>query len=506
MRTLPYPGFSWSFTQHAIGLAADTLYDLLGCAARFEGESSDLGRKITQEIIANDLLTANNRDGVDDAWRDYQQILAELGLIYSTKLAPQLQLTDAGHMYLAGELGYSELIGIQALRYQYPNGQKSTMQKRQKAALGQNVKILPTTVTELQAVHGVLVKPGLLVLRVLLALHEKGLPAELTVDECLAFLLPCKKNSEWPLALSEINTWRKKRTDISKVNKHARRNVQDWFQLLGRTEMFDRVKNKVLLSSQAKSNLGVLCTVMSEQESPNSFWIPTKFDTKDLLTWFDWYGRIDLAIQELANHPLDPEYVERNFVGGVDDEDETAQIDVSLSRDLSLTKLDIESLLKPKVFTPISTVDQKMLDRMNRGLFKRHSKTLLHDRIVASLARKLSAKGATLLDDRNSIDLLAHWPDNSEAIFEIKTVTMRSLPGRLRMAVGQIEEYAYRRRVAVKTSPEKIIVINANISADAWQVDFLGESMDIGLLCTPSEDNFFGYPPSNSVTGKFWSK
>ena len=506
MRALPYPGYSWSFTQHAIGLQAETLYSLLGCAARFEGESSDLGRKITEEIIANNLLTANKRDGVDDAWRDYQQILAELGLIYSTKLTQKLRLTDAGHMYLAGELGYSELIGIQALRYQYPNGQKSTMQSRQKLALGAAADALPSTVTELQSSRGVLIKPGLLVLRILLELYNIGGRADLSVDECLAFLLPCKKNSEWPSALAELITWRTGGSDLSHLNKHARRNVQDWFQLLGRTEMCEKIGKKIVLSAGAKSNSEVLHTILDEQENIKNYWIPTAFDNSTLLTWFDWFGHIGLSIQELATHPLDPEYLEKNFVGGIDEDDDAAQMDFSTSRELCLNELNINTLLQPKVFTPIDKIDQKMLDRINLGSFRRHSKTLLHDRIVASLAKKLGASGATLLDDRNSIDLMARWHDNSEAIFEIKTVTMRSLPGRLRMAIGQIEEYAYRRSVTKKIKPEKIIVINTELPESAWQVDFLVKTMDIGLLCTPGEDHFLGYPPAGSTTGKFWSK
>jgi len=81
-------------------------------------------------MIESNILTSNLRDDVPDAWRDYQQLLAELGLIYSTKISPTLYLTNLAHMFLAGELGFSELVGMQALRYQYPNGQKSTIGAR----------------------------------------------------------------------------------------------------------------------------------------------------------------------------------------------------------------------------------------------------------------------------------------------------------------------------------------------------------------------------------------
>jgi hypothetical protein len=118
-------------SQHAVGLKPDTLYAFLQCAAPFEGEvRGSFGSKITELMIESNILTSNLRDDVPDAWRDYQQLLAELGLIYSTKISPTLYLTNLAHMFLAGELGFSELVGMQALRYQYPNGQKSTIGAR----------------------------------------------------------------------------------------------------------------------------------------------------------------------------------------------------------------------------------------------------------------------------------------------------------------------------------------------------------------------------------------
>jgi hypothetical protein len=167
MRPLPYPGYSWSFTQHAIGTEADTLYKFLSCASLYEGSDKDYGQKINLLMVADGVLTANVRDGVVDAWRDYQQILAELGLIYSTKLNSTLRLTEAAHMYLAGELGYSDLMGVQALRYQYPNGQKYTIQSRLSAELYSANITQPSTLLELQMQAGVLVKPGTLLLRIL---------------------------------------------------------------------------------------------------------------------------------------------------------------------------------------------------------------------------------------------------------------------------------------------------------------------------------------------------
>jgi len=119
-KNLPYSGYSWSFTQHAIALDPETLYNFLKCAAPFEGHGEKQYRTgITRLMIDLGILTPNVRGDVPDAWRDYQQILAELGLIYSTKLSRSLLLTDIGHLYLAGEIGFSELIGMQALQEEF---------------------------------------------------------------------------------------------------------------------------------------------------------------------------------------------------------------------------------------------------------------------------------------------------------------------------------------------------------------------------------------------------
>src|SRR5579872_7159076 len=98
MIQLPYPGHTWSFTQHAIGLEPKTIYDFLNCAAPFVGQKTGYDRRITSLMIAAGILTANEREGVPDAWRDYQQLLAEIGLIYSTKISSTLKITELGHL------------------------------------------------------------------------------------------------------------------------------------------------------------------------------------------------------------------------------------------------------------------------------------------------------------------------------------------------------------------------------------------------------------------------
>lgn len=503
-RHLPYPGHTWSFTQHAVGLTPKTLYDFLKCAAPFEGEVDGYAEKITSLMIASGILTANERDGQPDAWRDYQQLLAELGLIYSTKICRALTITELGQMFLAGEIGFSELIGIQALRYQYPNGQKSTIQSRLRRELAAASVVPPATLTELQANHQVLVKPGLLILRVLIELYLAGHNPSLSPSECQAFLLPCRDNMEWPVALSEIRADRDSPSDIDSVNRHAHRNIQDWFKFLQKSDYFADDSGEIALSTFALSNLDTIKSYCSSQEEMGAFWIPTEFDVPARLGWFRWFGHIPYSAQMIlrAEPENDAEYVEENFVAGLEeerDEDEAIAID---NAGLNLKPVDLEHLGRDSPFTFTGDINA-LVDSLRKGAQKRHAKTLLHDRIVKDLAEAFIGQGATVESDPDSIDLLAVWPDGYSAIFEVKTVTRRSIQGRLRTAIGQVEEYAYRRLSAGSRPSDRVVVVNAEIDESAWQRSFLTEHLQIGLICKPIT-SYSAYAPASSLTKDHW--
>jgi hypothetical protein len=231
-RNLPFPGYSWPFTQHAIAIKAETIYSFLKCAAPFEGEMKGYDKKITALMIEAGILTANTRDGKQDAWRDYQQVLAELGLIYSTSVCPALTLTELGHMYLAGEIGFAELIGMQALRYQYPNGQKWVIQNRLRSELAAASIKCPEKFAELLVEKGVLIKPGSLIFRILIELAKLNADSSLTVSECLIHLLPCISNKDWPHALADILSSRHSSINsVNSINEYGRRNILDWIFL-----------------------------------------------------------------------------------------------------------------------------------------------------------------------------------------------------------------------------------------------------------------------------------
>ncbi len=502
-RSLPYPEFTWTFTQHAPGLVAETLYKLLESAAAFEGEINP-GEKITALMSAANILTRNARDGVDSAWRDYQQLLPTLGLIYSSLTVRELTLTDLGRMLLSGEIGFSELMSTQALRLQYPNGNNYVMQGVRAAATSTG-KTMPSTLTELQAQNGIRIKPGTLTLRVLLELLSAGSSPGISTAECGAFLLPCRVNDEWPIAVQEILQARGRGDQIANPHRHANRNIQDWFKFLSKTDYFELIDGRLNLSQKTLSNVDAVFNICQAQEAVESFWIPTRFDREGRVDWFNRYGSIPLALQGAILMEVDSAYEVANYIKGVEKVDDEDNGPLIGGFGINLRALDLARLQRDPSFTFNSGDLADMVNRLRQGAMKRHSKTLLHDRMVIQLAERFTALGAEVFDDPDSVDLFTRWPDKSEAMFEVKTVTRRNIQTRLRSAVGQIEEYSYRRVKATGSTPDRVIVLNTMVESTAWQKDFLTEHLDISLLCIPTGE-FISYPSSNSQTGHYWHK
>ena len=118
---VPYPGYSWRLNHHMGRVTPDHLYHILWAANRFS-RNADPAADINNYLIANSQWTANIREdsGQPEGWRDYQQTLSELGLIYSLEVIPQITPTPLGLALLDGSLGFSEVMTLQALRLQYP--------------------------------------------------------------------------------------------------------------------------------------------------------------------------------------------------------------------------------------------------------------------------------------------------------------------------------------------------------------------------------------------------
>ena len=101
-----------------------------------------------------------------------------------------------------GNLTYGELITLQILRYQYPNGHKTQLSPSLVQSLGEQFSY--ETFSELQAACNILLRPAVLVWQVQNRLWDKGQPAFLTLDEMQRYLVRCSRHSDTEYAVSAM--------------------------------------------------------------------------------------------------------------------------------------------------------------------------------------------------------------------------------------------------------------------------------------------------------------
>lgn len=203
--------------NHHIGVVnSRNLYAAMFAAATY-CDSNDPKQEINNYFTVNEIFTPNIRDGQTDTWRDYQQVLPELGLIFSTKIQRRITPTPLGLAYLDGSVSFSELMTLQALRYQYPNGHKAAF-------------------ASTQMINGVLIRPGVLVWQVLRGLQERGYEVRLTIDELQAYLSRCKTHTDTIACIDAITGARDGGTQYEPTGN--RRDYQEWIRFLLKTPLF----------------------------------------------------------------------------------------------------------------------------------------------------------------------------------------------------------------------------------------------------------------------------
>lgn len=106
---LPYPGYTWHITHHMGVLDERNLYNILWAALTY-ANSRDPDAEINNYIIANRLVSNDVRQdtGQPAAWRDYQQMLSQLGLMFSDRVVKNITLTPLGLAYLDKALNFIE--------------------------------------------------------------------------------------------------------------------------------------------------------------------------------------------------------------------------------------------------------------------------------------------------------------------------------------------------------------------------------------------------------------
>ena len=486
----PYPGFSWSITQHvAPATNVNTLFEFLRASYMFS-KSPQYQSKITDYMISKNLLTANIRkdQAKPQLWRDYQQILPEIGLIVSTKFTKGISVTPIGLLWLDGAIGYSEMLTTQCINYQYPNGHKQDISPTlQKNISG--LKLKTNNKVTLDSLHGVLIKPAVLILRILIELAKKADFKGLSVDETVTCLMPTKRNKEWSSALARLTVFRN--STMPKTDTRRKRHVQEWYRLLSLTDLFglsnNKVHQKVTLSQFSLNNLLYVERFCEFHEQENTFWFPETEDSTQLgLSWFEHFGAPSIERQwatEIEN--LTPNYIKKNYPDGVyemEDEYEKSfgNMEITLSN------------LKELSSTQKSFSKEISIDNIIEGHKKREEKTRLHDKIVSLLANKMTGLDYQVWEDRNSVDLLAKKA-NTEIIFEVKTVNKNNLSRHIRLGVGQLIEYRYRRELQISKRPQGLLVLSSKYNFPKWMIKYFETDINLGLISFEGQESFTNF-------------
>ncbi len=480
--TLPYPGYSWSFNHHMGRVNSREVFALLESAYQFR-QHPNYRTLVNQALVAGEVFTANIRadSGQVDAWRDYQQILPDLGLIYSTRYIRQPQLTPIGLMYIDGTIGYSELFSTQILAYQYPNGHKTDISPAVKRELSQAGITIPPNRTELDANSGILIKPGVLILQVLVELYRRGYVPALDTRECLLALVPTIRNSDWQEAFTRLLQIRQT-GDTSEADNRRLRDVQEWFQFLGQSDFAVKEKNTIYLVHKALAEIEQLQAVLDFHTDPATFWIPqSSVERKNALSWYGFFGSPSIESQWITPDELrSQEYLSENYP----DHELLDKIDSS-----AVTAEDSEINLRPFSPNVPETVDVNTpvnVENIIQGRSRLRDKTRQHQEIVARLAARLTELSYNVADDPNSVDLLAE-KNGLETIFEVKTINRRNFQPRIRLGVGQLSEYRYRRQLQTQVRPSSILVLGNTLQLPRWAHDYFSSDVNIGLLCARAD-------------------
>ena len=473
----PYAGFSWPITQHMGVITPHNLYHILWAASAY-GSTDDPPSNITNYVIVNHLFTPNVRSdsGQPDAWRDYQQILSELGLIISTQVIPKITPTPLGLAYLDGSLSFSALMTLQAFRYQYPNGHKLVIDPRLRSTLSPGTGRVETLV-ELHISSGVQIRPAVLVWRILTGLRAESEDASLTVDEIQKYLMRCSSHDETEMCLHAIINMRRGGSSLPAMPR-GRRNTQDWIKLLSYTPFFNIRSGQnagIFLSHYGEEHSTEMDNVCSTLEATMSFWKPTVPIPQNRLDWYVRFGSIDVAL-EIPSDLADQEKVVGDEYPAGMEEDDLRGVGGALPSTINLRDFDVSALGGSAhdggaSTTIVSSYDAGLAGRAHR----------VHDEMVILIANICQSKGATVRDDPRSVDILAIY-EGLEFIVEVKSITSRNVVSRLRYAIGQVFHYDYVRSHTSQSPRRKVVALAANIPPDAWFVPFLNNHLDMDLL------------------------
>lgn len=486
---------TWTFNQHVATVGKEkVVYAFLTAIVQF-GYDKGYRDKITSFMISNEFLTSNIRSDTKkpNLWRDYQQYLADLGLIYSTEIiSEQVRLTPIALMFLAGEISFTDLMGTQSLRFQYPNGQKDEMPYWAETVYASNGRSAPTSSMQPYLDHGILIRPGLFILQCLIGLAKNGEKASITVDEALAYMVIAKVNSDWTLSLEKLikdrRSGTKKYFDRVK-HKVQLRHVSEWFRQLGTTSFCTAEKIGtplyLRLNYNNEEDLNVLSEICKEYENI-PYWIPDLSKNKKEIgiDWFSYYGSVDAnsIIESGVGENLD-KFIPKN---------DGDYVILGNNEILKIKKYDYTEYIEKEYKEIIVNINN-----YKAGREKLEHNSLLHDRIVFELAKNLGKDNYLLSFDNASADLVAKKGEQ-HVLFEVKTVTRKKAGNRIRLGVGQLSEYRFRYERQNLIRPDSCIVISSEVDMAEWYKEYFSNDIKMGLIARVAEGNFKSLIPAPS--------
>ena len=432
--------------------------------------------EINNYIIANRLFTPNIRadTGQPDAWRDYQQILSELGLIFSTKTLRQITPTPLGLAFLDGSFRFSEVITMQAFRFQYPNGHHTQISPSLRQALAGTPTAGVTNFATLQDISGIRLRPAVLIWRVLLGLEVAGLTPELDADEVECYLMRCSTQHDAEHCLHALTEARQGRATLPPLGESPHRNAQDWLKFLALTPFFDFEPTAAALELNRfaldhRREIDALCLALAPAES---FWQPGSLDRADKVSWYSYFGGVDLGVppQPLPETELAQDEIQET-------KEEPGERVVSHGAGtITLRALDRDDANTRRESVRPGAAIESVYSAEIADLARR-----LHEQMVLLIAHVCRGKGADVYEDPSSVDLLVVFRETN-FIVEVKTVTPENFVARVRYAVGQVLHYDYLYSLQSLAPRRKVVALAAQLPSDSWAVPFLNTHLDTDLL------------------------
>ena len=453
-------------------VTARHLYHLLWAATTY-ADAQDPATDINQYLIANQLLTRNVRSdsGQPEAWRDYQQILAEFGLIFSHEVIDRIRPTPVGLAFLDGALSFHELMAYQALRFQYPNGHHVDIAANHRRVLATTAFAPATTITAVQELAGIRIRPVVLAWNVLRRLEQAGEVGALTVSDLETYLFRCATHDDTDACVNAIFRNRRKDVTLPTLGPTARRNAQDWVKFMLLTGLFSGIAGRsahVKISAFARGNSVEIDSVCDLLARPETFWHPSDLDHIDQMEWYAYFGTVDLSVPLtlLAQEPGAHDAASR-------EETETNETESAAAREIQLSQF--EPIVPATAGANTETIESVYSAELANSAHR------LHDAMVNLIATQCTSRGATVLSDPFTVDLLVQFRAK-EFIVEVKSVTSRNYIPRLRYAIGQLFHYDYLRSLASEIPRRCVLGVTGQVPPESWTVHFVTNHLDFDLL------------------------